>query len=209
MAGIGADIAEVIAELGVTATILRTPKNLTEKVTYEVNEQATRPVVREHFLNASFAYNSVVVPGDIIQFGGNSFLVANMTPDSFEGETVEYVSLIFKCNFPPSTVFLSPANTQDPNTFAITNGWAIRKANPYGFVYQGDFVVTKNTEVDTGKDVTFKLQCCVPISYGIKAMDRIYLSASEYYRIQDVDDYTYPGVSVMTLVEDDRVVYIP
>lgn len=209
MAGIGADISEVISELGVTATILRTPTNLTEKLMYEVNEQATRPVVREHFINASFSYNTQVVSGDVIQFGGFTFLVANMTPDSFEGEVVEFVSLIFKCNIANTAKILSPVETQNPTTYEITQGWTVKKDSPYGMVYQGDFVTLLNPEVSTGKEVTFRLQGCVPSSYQVKMLDRLWLSTTEFYRVQDVDDYTYPGLSVLTLVEDDRGVYTP
>ena len=47
MSGIGADIAEVTKELGVTATILRTPANIDEKLTLDIQESANNPFNQE------------------------------------------------------------------------------------------------------------------------------------------------------------------
>lgn len=209
MAGIGADIAEVMTELGVSATILRTPTNIVEKITYDINEQATNAFVREFHLNASFAYNTAIVPGDVLQIGSEYYLAINKTPDMFEGEVVEYASVIFKCNLPSSTLILDPTTTKDAVSFAITNGWTVRKSSVYGLIYKEARGVILHPEATTGKDTTFTLRCIVPATYAVEKLDRLYLSATEYFRVQDVERYEYPGVLVLSLVEDDRAGYTP
>ena len=209
MAGIGADIASVINELGMLATIVRAPTNLTEKIVYEVNEQATNAFVREFHLNTSFQYNTVIVPGDVLQFNGFSFLVANKTPDDFEGSVVEYAGVIFKCNLPSTAKIVTWEQTQNATTYEITAGWTIKKSIVYGLIYQD----SRNTLLDegspVGRDTIFGLMCLVPESYNAAKLDRLIVSATEYYMVQDVEKYQFPGIHVLTLIEDTRAVYIP
>jgi len=209
MSGIGPDILEVINELGILATILRSPINLTERLTYDVNGQASNPFMREFSLAASLIYTSVIVSGDVVQFGGTSYLVGSKTPDVFEGEVVEYAAILLKCNVPAlfSLVTYGPSTNQ--STFVVTTGWTVRRANCYGLIYRGARSALLNEEVSLGKETTFTLDCFVPASYGAAPQDRLYISATEYYRVQDVEKYAYPGIHILKLVEDDRVVYTP
>jgi hypothetical protein len=62
--------------------------------------------------------------------------------------------------------------------------------------------------VSEGKDITFRLECHVPISYNVVIGARIWISATEYYRVQDIEKYAYPGIRLLSLVEDDRAAYV-
>jgi hypothetical protein len=208
MLGIGPDISEVLDELGVEAVILRSPVNLVEKITYDVNGQASNPFMREFALAASFRYNTVIVQGDIVQIDTDFYLVVHKTPDNFEDSIVEHASGLLKCNIPAFSL-LSPTEVKDPDTFVITKGWTIKKAGGHCLIYKNARSVLLNNETSTGKDTTYTLDCFVPASYGAVKLDRVYISPTEFYRVQDVEKYMYPGVHVLTLVEDERVAYIP
>lgn len=211
MAGIGVDIASVINELGVLATVIKeingSVQTSTEKITYEINEQATNTFVREFHLNASFAYNTVINSGDVIQFEGNSYLVSNKTPDTFENTIVEYASVIYKCNLPSTAKIVTWSQTQNPTTYEITSGWTVKKALAYGLIYQD----SRNTLLDegnpVGRDVIFGLMCLVPANYDVAKLDRVIVSPTEYYMVQDIEKYQFPGIHVLTLIEDTRTVY--
>lgn len=204
---VGADIASVYTELGVTATILRTPTNLTEKIQYEVNEQATNSFVREHHLNASFAYNTVIVNGDVLQFNSLSYLTTNITADDFQGSVVEYAAVLLKCNLPSTAKIIYWNQTQNATTFEITAGWTVRKSLAYGLIFHGVRNVLSNKDSFTGKDPVYELICMVPASYSVEKLDRVIVSSTEYYMVQDVEKYEFPGLQVLTLVEDTRAVY--
>jgi hypothetical protein len=208
MSGIGYDIAQVTQEVGTKITILRPTGNLFEYMTYELNESSSRPFTREHQLKASLVYNTQVISGDIIFFEGNYYIVANKTPDIFEGEVVEFAAMVLKCNFPLTSHILSYSQVQDPVTYEITQGWTVKVAAPYGMVFQSSSTALSNTGETTGRDLAYKLDCCVPLSYNVVEEDRIHLTATEFYRVQSIDRYTYPGLSVLNLVDDERPAYL-
>lgn len=206
MPGIGTDIACVINELGTTATILRTV-NITEKIMYEVNAQSTNSFMKDYYLDASFKWDTKIVPGDVLQFKGASYLVASKVPEDFEGNVVEYIATILKCNLPSTAKIVSWSQTQDTTTYEITSGWSVKCSTAYGLVYK-DARGTLTEELSpTGRTTTFKLLCIVPASYNVKALDRVVVSSTEYYMVQDVEKYEYPGLHVLTLIEDTRAVY--
>ena len=206
---IGPDIEEVIDELGITATIIRSPVNLTEKITYDVNEQATNQFIREFLLNVSLRHNSVIVCGDTLQFNSGTYLVIHKTPDSFEGEVVENVSVVLKCNLPSSSLILKPIESVDQTTFEVTSGWSVRTSVVYGLIHNNISGAVLNKDAGAGKETTFKLESIVPASYEVCKLDRIYLSSTEYYRVEYVEKWEFPSIHVLTLVEDDRIAYVP
>jgi len=209
MPGIGLDIAEVINELGVTATIFRSPTNLTEKIVYEVNELSANAFLRENMLNCSFQYQTVIVTGDIIQFHSQKYLVINTTADDFEDAITEYAGVLYKCNLPIGALLLTPTTSVDPITFATTQGWSIRKSNVDGLLTQDKRSSEVDRDTSTGKVLTFALECFVPSRYGAEVGDRLYLTATTYYRVQDIEKYRLPNTDVLYVVKDDRLVYTP
>lgn len=204
MSGIGPDISEVIEELGVTVTILRTPNNLTEKIVYDVNGQASNPFMREHALATSFKYDSAINTGDVLLMGGLYYLVIAKTPDDFEDAVVEYPGQILKCNTNGAT-FSYETSTQDSNTFEITNGWTNRKTDAHCLIYRGSRGAIQNSDVAEGKETNFRLDCYVPKSYGIQIGDRLTLTNGVVYRVQDIEPYVYPDIDTLSLVDDERV----
>lgn len=207
MAGIGIDIAEVFAELGVEITILRSPVNLQEKIVYEVNALSANTFLREHLLNCSLAYNTNVVTGDIILFHDCYYLVVNKTADDFENSIVEYSSTLYKCNMPSTAKLLRPNDTINGTTFVITHNWTVITDLLYGVITQDKRTTRLDDEVSEGKQPVWVLECFIPSSNNAAIGDRIYLSSVESYRVQDIEYYRFPGVHVIYLVNDDRIAY--
>jgi hypothetical protein len=209
MAGIGADIAEVINELGTEVTVLRDPTNFTEKIMYDMDGSTSRFFYREYMLNAEFTNSTKIISGDIIQFNGLSYMVAHSTPESFENETVELVSVLYKCNFPDTTFILSPVNVQDPVTFEITQNWSVKKTRPYGLIYRMAFYTELDKDTSDGRDLGARPEGFIPSNVGVSIGDRLQLSPTEFYMVQSIEKYEHPGLDVLKLVLDERPVYVP
>jgi hypothetical protein len=94
-------------------------------------------------------------------------------------------------------------------TYAVTQGWAVRKSGISGLIYQDKRTTEVDSGTSTGKNLVFKLECFVPASYGAEVGDRIYINANEFFRVQDIEKYRFPNVHVLMLVEDDRLAYTP
>ncbi len=205
MAGIGEDIAEVIKEMGVLVTILRTPKDIKEYMSYEVDTSTSRAFYQEYVLNASFTFNSVVKSGDVVIFNADRiYLVTTVIPDTFENSVVENNVTLYKNNFPDTAMLLSPSKVQDPDTFKITHSWVEKKVRPYGLIYKTDYNAPVFPEDSTGRDVRFSMEAVIPSEYLAAVGDRILLTDSEYYRIQDIEKYKFSGMDLLTLVSDER-----
>lgn len=209
MAGIGVDISEVINELGTQVSIIRDPVNLTEFIMYELDNSSSRAFYREYVLYASFVHDSVIVHGDVLFFDNAYYMVAHKTSESFENSIVEYMAVLYRSNFPPGALILSPTQTQDPVSFAITQDWAVKKATPFGLIYKSDFFTLLEEDISLGRDLGVRLECVVPSSYGVQERDRIQISPTEFYRIQDIEKFRFPGLCVLTLVDDERPAYVP
>lgn len=203
MAGIGSDIADVMNELGVEATILRTGS--VEKITYDTHT-STVPFIREHFLNASLPYNTAMVPGELFSIMGQVYFLGSKVPDFFEGEVVEYNCSMYKCNLPATASLVYETEVKDSETFKITKGWATRKSPIYGLIFKDARKAINDSEVSFGKQPTYRLECIVPDSYGVEIADRLIVSPTEYYRVEDIEKHEYPGMWILELVDDGRKV---
>lgn len=209
MAGIGADIAEVINELGVLVTIVNQVGQPTEKITYESDGSSSRSFYREYALNAEFVYTTLIQPGDVLFFNNLYYMVAHKTLESFENEPVEYTGVLYKNNIPRTALLLSQKQTQDPVSFAITQDWDVKETNLFGLLYRTNSYTLLEPEVAVGREVGFRIECVLPAAYNVLIKDRIQLSPTEYYRVQDTERFKFPGLHVLTLVEDERPAYVP
>ena len=98
---IGPDIEEVLDEVGTKYTILRDSGNITGEYTYtKTNSQATKPFIREFFLEGTMQYDTYVGSGDIIEFTttGKRYLVSHITPTLFENTVIRYEVVLYLAN---------------------------------------------------------------------------------------------------------------
>ncbi len=57
--GVGADIKEVLADVGTSILIVRAARNISgEFIKYQLNAQVTKPFIREFFLDAMISYDT-------------------------------------------------------------------------------------------------------------------------------------------------------
>ncbi len=205
--GLGVDIKEVYDELGSAFNIIsRNPVVTGEKIIYELNAQATKPFIREHFLEATLPYDTVVTTDDVIKIIETdiNYLVMAKTAELFEDSIVEWNLVLYKCNLPLTTHIVRPIEIRDPITYDMISGWQIIADDPvYGLT--SDRVFGSDIEIgDVGQSQIWRIDLYLPKFYGLKPLDRLILSPTEYYKVETVQAYNYPGVVVAILVEDTR-----
>jgi len=207
MAGLGADLREVYDELGaITHIVNRVPVVTTERILYDINSQATKPFIREHHLDATLPYDTLITTDDVIFIVSTNkyYLVMNKTPELFEDSVVEWNTVLYSCNLVPTACILREVETRVG--YNMTVGWEIVSPAPlYGLMSDRLF----GSEIDqhtpsTGQSAIWRIDCYLPKFYGIKPLDRLYLTETEYYKVESVQEYNYPGVCVAMLVEDTR-----
>lgn len=207
--GLGADIREVYTELGALATIVsRDPVVTGERVIYEINAQATKPFIREHHLDATLPYDTQVEPGDVLLIieTDKYYMAMNKTPEVFENSVVEYNVVLYLCNLPTTAHIIRPVEVRSETDYNIVHGWTVVVDSPvYGLISDRVFgsEITQ-AETGAGQFPVYRIDLYLPKSYGVQPLDRFYVSATEYYKVETVENYYYPGVCVCMLVEDTR-----
>ena len=209
MAGLGVDIEEVYTELGAEVTIVsRDPVVTGEHVLFDINAQATKPFIREHQLDAFLPYNTLIETSDVIKMTAidRHYMVMNKTPEMFENAVVEWSVVLYLCNLPANACIVRPVEVRNPETYNITSGWQMVASSPiYGLLSERVFgsEVKQQNEVG-GQFPIWAIDFIVPKYYGIQSLDRLIISPTEYYKIEVIESYNYPGMALMLLTEDTR-----
>jgi len=209
MAGLGTDVAEVYEELGAVCSIInRSPVITGERVLYEINAQATKPFIREHQLDATLPYNTLITTSDVIQMitTGRNYMVMNKTPELFENEIVEWNVVLYYCNLPDTAHIVRPLEIRDMQSYNMISGWYVTAEAPlYGLLTDrvtGSEIEQQN--VGAGQFNIWAISLLIPKYYDIKPLDRLIISETEYYKVETIESYYYPGVYQIKLVEDTR-----
>lgn len=209
MAGLGIDIKEVYTELASEFTIVnRSPVVTGERILFEVNAQATKPFIREHQLDCTIPYDSLIETGDVVLMNKTDryYMVMNKTPETFEDETVEWDVVLYYCNLPTTAHIVRPVEIRNTVTYNMTSGWQVTEDAPlYGLLTDritGSEIEQQN--VAAGQFQLWSISLLLPKYYDIKPLDRLIISATEYYKIETIESYYYPGVYQIKLVEDTR-----
>jgi hypothetical protein len=207
--GLGVDIGEVYDELGAIVSIVnRVPVVTGQRVLYDVNAQATKPFIREYHLDGSLPYETLITPQDVIHIieTDKYYMIMNKTPELFENSVVEWNVVLYLCNLPITAHILRPVEIRDPETYKIVNGWQILNEAPiYGLASDRFFGADIDQETPkVGQFQMWKIDLYLPKFYAIKPLDRIFMSETEYYKVEAIESHHYPGVNMALLVEDTR-----
>ena len=207
--GLGVDIGEVYDELGAIVSIVnRVPVVTGQRVLYDVNAQATKPFIREYHLDGSLPYETLITPQDVIHIieTDKYYMIMNKTPELFENSVVEWNVVLYLCNLPITAHILRPVEIRDPETYKIVNGWQILNEAPiYGLASDRFFGADIDQETPkVGQFQMWKIDLYLPKFYAIKPLDRIFMSETEYYKVEAIESHHYPGVNMTLLVEDTR-----
>ena len=209
MSGLGPDIDEVYEELGALVSIVnRSPVVTGQRVLYDINAQATKPFIREHQLDASFPYDTLITTNDVIKIivSDRHYMVMNKTPELFENEIVEWSSVLYLCNIPTRAHVVRPVEVRNSQSYNMISGWQVLIDSPmYGLLSDRIF----GTEIEQqskegGQFPIWKITLIAPKYYAVKPLDRLIITETEYYKIEAVESYYYPGMNQILLVEDTR-----
>lgn len=206
-AGLGPDIKEVYEEEGASILIVNRTPIITEKILYDINAQVTKPFIREHHLDCSFPYDSTLQTGDIVFMveANRYYMVMNKTPDLFEDSVVEYSGVLYLCNLPITAHIVRPVEIRDSVNYDMISGWTvIANAPVYGLMSDRIFGSAIETGLIVGQDELWRIDLYIPKWYDIKPLDRLIVSPTEYYKVENIQDYNYPGCAMALLVEDTR-----
>jgi hypothetical protein len=205
---IGPDLAEILPEVGVSVSILHpaTGVSVTEYIDFDINRQVTKPFIREFFIESTFAYNTAAASGDIVSFivDGRKFLIMNLTGELFENAVISYNAVMYKCN---AVITLKrPAKAGWNATYDRTITWTDLYVGVPVLLTERFFGTTMKIlepkdllEYDILAD-----QVYIPSYYDVKPLDRLWLSSTEYYKVDFVEKRKFDAVLACGLSEDTR-----
>jgi len=204
MGDVGNDIKEALEEIG-TLAVLTSDDSVSSYIKLSINNQATKPFIREHFLQAMIPYDTEFVPGNVIYVEENDahYILMNLTEEFFENETIRYNGVIYKCNVQSGEVLRYSGEVWDDN---------YQKKPVFTQVYTGLYALVAEAlyqnRLDEGQDFGLvdlkKQEFYIPKNYDIRVKDRVLVASGEYYAVNAIISHRYPGVNVLVLEEDTR-----
>jgi hypothetical protein len=203
---IGPDIKEALQDVGTSFTILLPiPITESEKLVSKGNSQATKPFIREFFLEATLAYDTQAISGAVIKATASAipYLVMNKTPNIFEDEVIEYKAVLYKCNV--SGEILRISGESDWNgQYQKTPVFQVIRANAYAL--QTEILAGSGILVDQeiGAISTDRQDLYVPYYYQIRELDRYQTVSGENYLVKAVKKRLYDNIDVCELIPDQR-----
>jgi len=201
---IGPDIKEALVEVGqaVIVTDRLSVDHAAEYIYYKPNSQATKPFIREFFLEAWFSYDTPTLSGDLVKFvvTGTRYMLMNLTPFMFENTIIRMDGVLYKCNV--EAILLRPREVRE-NYLTRTvwdviapSMWCLLTTPLYG------------NQLDTGESLG-QLGLEVHELYArdifdIRVNDRVKVSSDQYYRVESIKYRRFDGVTTYELGEDNR-----
>lgn len=204
--GIGIDLREVLDEVGVGITILRSGGSVSgEYIDIEPNSQVTKPFIREYFLEATFPDDTSGIVGDIVEFNPTRtrYLLMNKSPAIFENSIYGYDAVLYKCNV--SGQLVRPSGEVWPSqTYHKTMEWEVIESECFGLQTEPLFGHDLETEEEIGLLGIERHELYVPSSVGIQVHDRFEPVSGEFYRVETFRKRRFSNVDIVELAEDTR-----
>jgi hypothetical protein len=201
---IGPDIKEALVEVGqaIVVTDSSSVEHTGEYIYYKPNTQATKPFIREFFLEAWFSYDTVALSGDLIKFSVTNlrYMLMNLTPFMFENTIIRMDGVLYKCNV--EAVLLRPREVRE--NYLTRTVWDVISASMWCLLTTPLY----GNQLDTGESLG-QLGLEVHELYArdifdIRVNDRVKVSASQYYRVESIKYRRFDGVTTYELGEDNR-----
>ena len=201
---IGPDIKEALVEVGqaVVITDRLSVDNSGEFIYYKPNSQATKPFIREFFLEAWFSYDTIALGGDLVKFSvtGTRYMLMNLTPFMFENTIIRMDGVLYKCNV--EAVLLRPREVRE--NYLTRTVWDVIAASMWCLLTTPLY----GNQLDTGESLG-QLGLEVHELYArdifdIKVNDRVKVSSDQYYRVESIKYRRFDGVTTYELGEDNR-----
>ena len=202
---IGPDIKEALVEVGqaVVITDYAGAAHSGEYLYYKPNSQATKPFIREFFLEAWLSYDTVALSGDLIQFvtTGIRYMLMNLTPFMFENTVIRQDGVLYKCNV--EAVLQRPREVREGN-YQTRTVWDVISSSMWCLVTASLYGNQLDTKTDFGQFGLEGHELYARDIFGIQVNDRIKISSDQYYRVESIKRRQYDGVTLYGLGEDTR-----
>lgn len=203
---IGPDIKEALYDVGIFYDILLpVPLPDQEKLVYKGNAQATKPFIREFFLEATISYDSLIISGAVIKIVSSAipYIVMNKTPNMFEDEIIESKVVLYKCNVSGELLRISGEVGWNPQ-YQKTPKFEVIRANAYAL--QTELLLGSGilTDQEIGAVSTDRQDLYIPEYYGVRELDRYTPVSGESYMVKSVRRRIFDNVDMCELIPDRR-----
>lgn len=200
----GSKLETMLDKFGTEYTIVRDDGNVSgERLISKMNRQATKPFIREHFLEATLDSATPTLAGDIIRFGDNrTLLVANLTPREIGNDIYDHQAVLFLSNVSGELKRFS-GEARNPQ-YRKTNVWNTVQIDCYALLSEEDFGNYLDQDEPIGQVQNRALFLYFPKSAGVQPLDRYEARSGEYYKVEEVERYRYPGLDLAHVEEDTR-----
>lgn len=205
--GIGDDLKTVLSEVGSAFTIIRDAGNVSgEYLDSEVNRQVTKPFIREFFTEATLAYDTDAVAGDVIEIDilEKQYLVMNKTPEMFEDAINTQECVLYKCNVSGELLRFSGEGWLIDTTYQHNQQWDTEKSTAYGLLTEKLFGSDLTQDEELGQIGVEAHELYLPSSYGATALDRYEYSSGEFLKIEVVEKRKFDNIDICHIAEDTR-----
>lgn len=200
----GSDVADIINDVGLSFLILGT--STSEKCITKINAQISKPFIREFFLEITVAYNTAVIPGNILTFNAPDSRYYLITANAFNklGNEIMSTELVgYKCN----SFGKLQRNTGigwNAQTYKHTNGWVDILDPCPALLSEVQFgAMSELHDEDIGQIITQELKLYLPHSVGIKTLDR-YTVGGINWKIGRIETHRFSGCDVCNVEVDTR-----
>ena len=206
MTSLGEDIKEVFTEIGSEVHLLRESGIVSGEFLLFKPEKTGSADNIELGIKAQFPYDSSILAADVLQIqsSGQKFLVVHKNPEDFEDATFRSQAVLSKINV-YGHLKRSSGEVRSTQTYQKTHNWNTVKSICYGTLLT--LPRTKETEfTKVGLIPDSDLGFLVPHSYGIRPMDRVFVSGETgaYFQVSTVNSWTYNNVDFCSMIEDTR-----
>jgi hypothetical protein len=199
-------IKAIHEKVGVAYSVLNSAGTFVDDgyLTTELNSQATKPFIKEHFVKAELNYDADVVVGDVIKFTqtGVRYLVVNKQADIFRDVVILYDAVLYKCNVIGKVKRLMVGRNQD--TSAPEAEWLTVAADVNALLTEALYGHELDDEIPIGELSLESYELYFTTATDLKTDDRFWVSNTQFYKVEQVRKNRFPGVSVATLAEDTR-----
>lgn len=201
---IGEDIKEVLEEIGTPFTIVG--KDSDEYLLFKENRQATKPFIREFFLQADLSYDTEAITGDVVILTPQSipYIVMNKTGIELEGVVYKYSTVLYKANV--SGEILHPSGeVRDLHTYQKRTAFDLVTSGEYALLTEAPYTGADLEEGAYGQVSVKNKVMYIPQSSGIEVNDRFQPSSGEFYKVITISTRMFgAGIVFCELEEDTR-----
>jgi hypothetical protein len=207
MVGIGADIKDVLQELGTSLTIYkRSGAVITgEFIDYEHYFEQSTEFIRQWSYSGDFQYDTQAEEGDVLYFDGNFYLLMNLKRTLFENEPVDCSGFFILCNCTNAAI-KKAVQTRDATTKKLSTSWVAVETGMKALIHGGDLAYENRSEMVMGNPIgSFDLFC--PLNTSFLEGHRFYPDATVtdvYYKIARVKPYRYRNIFYASVEEEAR-----